>query len=78
MVSVRVECYSGHTYAQEPRVVVQEGFRVAVTRVDRRWLTPQGPAFLVHLESGATLYLLYVAVRDQWLAGSDLFTLTEG
>ena len=78
MVPVRVECYSGHTYAQEPRVVVWQGFRVPVSRIERRWLTPDGPAFSVRLESGVTLYLVYVTLRDQWLAGSDLFIPTEG
>jgi hypothetical protein len=72
MRPVHVECYSGYTYAQEPRAVVWRGFRVPVARVERAWLTPEGPAFRVHLETGARVVLLYVQARDRWLlAESD-------
>lgn len=49
----RVDCYSGYTYAQEPRVVFWQGQRYAVVEVERRWRTPDGPAFWVRTETGA-------------------------
>jgi hypothetical protein len=61
-----VECYSGHTYAQEPRVVVWEGERFPVVRVDRRWRTPEGPAFRVETGPGEVFDLLYVESDDRW------------
>ena len=42
-----VECYSGHTYAQEPRAFVWQGRRHVVQKVERAWRTPEGPHFRV-------------------------------
>ena len=46
---IRVECYSGHTYAQEPRAFEWEGLRYQVGRVVKRWRTPAGPCFRVEI-----------------------------
>jgi hypothetical protein len=64
--SSRVECYSGHTYPQEPRVVVWQGRRLPVTHIERRWRTPEGPAFSVETEQGVSFELLYDEVDDLW------------
>jgi hypothetical protein len=61
-----VECYSGHTYAQEPRVVVWKGHRYAVAHIERRWRTPEGPAFSVQTESGVKFELHYQEIEDAW------------
>jgi hypothetical protein len=47
--SVRVECYSGYTYAQEPRSFEWQGQRYQVGRIAKRWRTPFGPAFRVQV-----------------------------
>lgn len=60
------ECYSGDTYAQEPRVVVWEGKRLPVVSVERRWRTPEGPAFRVVTELDGVFDLLYVEADDWW------------
>ncbi len=62
----RVECYSGHTYAQEPRAVVWFERRYPVSRVEQRWRTPEGPAFRVHTESGPAFELYYHEREDRW------------
>jgi hypothetical protein len=46
-VTVQVECYSGYTYAQEPRAFVWHARRYEVERVVKRWRTPAGPGFRV-------------------------------
>ncbi len=61
-----VACYSGHTYAQEPRVVVWGGERFPVVLVERRWRTPEGPAFRVETEPGEVFDLFYVEADDRW------------
>jgi hypothetical protein len=63
---VRVECYSGHTYAQEPRAVVWQGRRMLVSRIERRWRRPQGPAFVVNTEPGIRFELSYGELEDIW------------
>lgn len=62
----RVECYSGHTYAQEPRTVVWQGQRFEVSCVEQRWRTPEGPAFRVAVVSGAEFELFYSENVDRW------------
>ena len=66
MSGASVECYSGHTYAQEPRAVMWHGQRHQVTQVDERWRTPDGPAFLVQTEPGITFTLHYLEHQDRW------------
>ncbi len=67
MPDLAVECYSGHTYAQEPRVVVWQGRRCPVARVEQRWRTPDGPAFYVRTETDELFELHYFELEDRWL-----------
>jgi hypothetical protein len=52
---IRVECYSGHTYAQEPRAFEWEGRRYDVERIVKRWRTPGGPCFRVEVARSSNL-----------------------
>ncbi len=71
---VHVECYSGHTYAQEPRAFEWEGLRYQVERVIKRWRTPAGPCFRVEVAGVSDLKtpistfidLTYLESTDQW------------
>jgi hypothetical protein len=63
----RVECYSGHTYPQEPRAVVWQGRRFPVVQIERRWRTPEGPAFCVETEPGMPFELRYGELEDIWI-----------
>jgi len=63
-----VECYSGHTYAQEPRAVVTtQGQRWPVAQVEHRWRTPSGPAFRIRTEAGNLFDLHYSEADDRWM-----------
>ncbi len=61
-----VECYSGHTYAQEPRALTWAGRRYAVAEVEARWRTPDGPAFRVRTEPGDRFDLHYHEQEARW------------
>jgi len=63
----QVDCYSGHTYAQEPRAVIWQGRRYPVTRIEARWRTPDGPAFRVAVETGDRFNLCYVELESRWV-----------
>jgi hypothetical protein len=71
---IRVECYSGHTYAQEPRAFEWEGQRYQVEQVVKRWRTPAGPCFRVEVAGISNLKslishfvdLTYLESTDQW------------
>jgi hypothetical protein len=61
-----VECYSGHTYAQEPRALVWQGQRFQVAKVEERWRTPEGPAFRILTESGELFEVHYREPDKHW------------
>jgi hypothetical protein len=61
-----VECYSGHTYAQEPRALAWQGRRYQVAEVKDRWRTPEGPSFRVLAESGELFELHYHELTETW------------
>jgi hypothetical protein len=66
MAAESVECYSGHTYAQEPRALNWEGHRYLVTSVEARWRTPDGPAFRVRTAPGQRFDLHHHELGDRW------------
>ncbi len=66
MTDSRVECYSGHAYAGDPRALTWEGNRLQVAAVERRWRTPDGPAFEVRTGDGRRFDLRYVDAEDRW------------
>ena len=63
---VAVECYSGHTYAQEPRAFVIGSGRRAVTAVLARWREPKGSVFAVTANDGYAYQLGYDEAADTW------------
>lgn len=62
-----VECYSGYTYAQEPRSFAWRGQRYVIDQVERSWHSPEGPGFLVRTEIGERFRLIYCLRSDRWL-----------
>ncbi len=63
-----VECYSGHTYAQEPRAFTWRGERRVVSEIRRAWLAPDGPRFVVAAGAGERFELAYHPAEDRWSA----------
>lgn len=63
---VSVECYSGHSYAQEPRAFTLRGERHVVAAVERTWRTPSGPHFRVRTQDDARFELAYDEQADRW------------
>jgi hypothetical protein len=73
-MGLMVECYSGHTYAQEPRAFVWRGQRYVVQSVERAWRAPEGPHFLVCTDEGGFFELVYNEAEDMWSAKERLAT----
>ena len=64
---VRVQCYSGHTYAQEPRkIVTRDGGIYRVRRVLVRSREPMGPRFVVLPEERTWIDIQYAEEQDRW------------
>jgi hypothetical protein len=64
--AVQVECYSGHSYAQEPRAFTWHGQRRVIIAVEQAWRAPFGPCFRVRTEDGACFELAYDEHTDKW------------
>ena len=64
--AVQVECYSGHSYAQEPRAFTWQGQRRVIIAVERAWRAPSGPCFRVRTEDGTYFELAYDEHVDKW------------
>ena len=67
MSDLAVECYSGHTYAQEPQRFTWQSVRYTIIRVEERWRTPEGPAFRVRTRPEACFLLRYLEQEERWL-----------
>ncbi len=65
-VRTTVECYSGYTYAQEPRAFVWQGARLIVEAVERSGRRPSGPFFQVRVADGRRFRLSYDEAADAW------------
>jgi hypothetical protein len=64
--AVRVECYAGGKYPEEPRAVELGGRRLAVAEVIARWGENDRLGWRVRLEDGRTVLLYYVPEYDLW------------
>lgn len=67
---VSVECYSGYTYAQEPRVFVLDQQRRAICTIRKRWREPSGPCFEISTDNARIYKLVYHEATDLWMASS--------
>ncbi|HEY8492188.1 MAG TPA: hypothetical protein VIO14_14490 [Dehalococcoidia bacterium] len=68
MEPVEVAAYAGYRAAERPRAVRWRGQWRQVTAVEEQWREPDGRAFIVRLEGGERLRLLYREGRDVWSA----------
>ena len=65
-LSVVVECYSGHTYAQRPTAFVQRNERHTIERILEQWRSPDGPGFRAVTTDGIHILLAYHEMNDKW------------
>ncbi len=66
MDNLKVNCYSGHTYAQRPVSFTLEGIEYEVKEVEKEWLEPGERHFLVRTQDNKTFGLCYNEAKDQW------------
>lgn len=65
---VRVGCYSGGRFAEQPRWVEREGVRLEVAAIESRWREQDRLGFRVTLEDSQHLLLFYLPEEDIWSA----------
>ena len=61
-----VKCYSGHTYAEEPRSFQWEGVEYEVEEIERAWLEPGERHFQVRTGDSKLFKLCYNETKNKW------------
>jgi len=63
---LNVRCYSGHTYAQEPRSFTWEGVEYAVEEIVKTWQEPGERHFLVRTGGNKSFRICYNEANTRW------------
>ena len=66
-VEGRVECHSGHEYAERPLAFYWMNKRSEVERILQEQITPEGKRFLVETPENETFWLEYNQRDDRWV-----------
>jgi hypothetical protein len=67
-MEIKVKCYSGHVYAEEPRSFVWQGNELGIKSIEKAWQEPGGRIFRVVTEDGKLFELCYNERTDRWYA----------
>ena len=62
----RVECHSGHTYADRPVALISKGTKRQIVEILTRWQIPGARCFRVRVRDGAFFELCYDEASDEW------------
>ena len=68
--NLKVNCYSGHTYAERPQSFIWEGTEYAVEEIEKAWLEPGKRYFQARTRDNRLFRLCYNEGEREW-------TLTE-
>jgi hypothetical protein len=66
--NLKVNCYSGHTYAEEPRSFQWQGIDYEVKEIERAWLEPGERHFQVRTRDNKHFQLCYNETEREWSA----------
>ncbi len=64
--NIKVKCYSGHTYAEEPRSFLWEGMEYEVEKIEKSWQEPGERHFQVRTKDNRLFQLCYNESQKQW------------
>ena len=64
--NLEVKCYSGHTYAEEPRSFEWGGREYEVAEIEKSWLEPGERHFLVRTGGNKLFQLCYNETDNRW------------
>ena len=66
MNNLKVNCYSGHTYAERPMSFHWEGKEYEVEEIEKEWLEPGEKHFQARTRDNKIFKLCYNETRKQW------------
>jgi len=64
--NLKVNCYSGHTYAERPRSFLWRDIEYEVEEIESAWQEPGEKYFQVRTRDNKLFQLCYNEVKDQW------------
>ena len=64
--NLKVECYSGITYAERPKSFVWQGTEYAVAEVEKAWQEPARRCFHVRTRDNKRFQLYYDETAKEW------------
>ena len=64
--SLKVSCYSGHTYAERPESFQWRGIEYEVAEVEKTWQEPGERHFQVRTRDNKIFQLCYNEMEDRW------------
>ena len=66
MAELEVNCYSGHTYAEEPRSFLWQGIEYEVDKIEKAWQEPGERYFQVRTRDNKIFRLCYNETEKGW------------
>jgi len=66
--NLKVNCYSGHTYAERPRSFLWQGTEYKVQEIEKVWQEPGKKLFRITTDKGKAFELCYNEAEEQWSA----------
>ncbi len=64
--NLKVNCYSGHTYAERPRSFKWQGIEYEVKEIERAWQEPGERYFQVRTRDNKIFQLCYNETEGEW------------
>jgi len=64
--NLKVNCYSGHTYAEQPRSFLWQGIEYEVEKIEKSWQEPGQRLFRVTTKDNKLFQLCYNETEKQW------------
>jgi hypothetical protein len=72
-IEIKVECYSGHIYAEEPRSFIWQEKELQIKSIEKAWREPGKSLFKIVTEDGKPFELCYNEADDRWTAANLRF-----
>ncbi len=66
MENLKVNCYSGHTYAERPKSFLWQGTEYEIEKIEKEWLEPAGKCFQVRTGDNKLFQLCYNEIVKEW------------
>jgi hypothetical protein len=64
--NLKVNCYSGQSYAERPKSFTWEGVEYEIEEIEKEWREPENRCFQVRTKDNKQFQLCYNESQDHW------------